>query len=382
MISLTRQDIVQTAKYLVVKVGTNVLTTRDGLLNRERIHGLINQICAIRERGVNVVLVSSGAVGAGMGRLGLDARPKFKPELQAVAAIGQSKLIQNYEEELAGHGVLAAQLLLTAGDLANRTRYLNVSNTFYSILKYGALPIVNENDAVSSAELSLTFGDNDRLASLVANLFPESLLILLTDVDGLYDGDPALPESRLVHTVDRWTPDLMEMVAEKKSGRSKGGMSSKLKAAKLVTSSGGAMIIANGDDPDVLTKIYSCEEVGTLFYPSGVMSARKRWMHNAKPCGTIVVDAGAAAAIENKGRSLLPIGAIRALGNFRKGDVVEIVDMENRVVAHGLTNYASEDAQKICGKRFDEIAATLQNADSIYEEIVHRNNIQLAEDPN
>ena len=251
MISLSRQEIVQTTRHLIVKVGTNVLTTRDGLLNRDRIRSLVAEICAIRERGVEVILVSSGAVGAGMGRLGLAKRPKSHPELQAVAAVGQGTLIQFYEQELDARGVLAAQVLLTADDLARRDRYLNACNTFKSLLKFGALPIVNENDAVSTAELDSTFGDNDRLASLVANIFPESLLILLTDVDGLYDGDPSLPESKLVSVVDRWTPDLMRMVAEKRSSRSKGGMSSKLRAAQTVTSAGGCMMIANGDDPEI-----------------------------------------------------------------------------------------------------------------------------------
>ena len=378
MISLSRQEIVQTSRYLVVKVGTNVLTTRDGLLNGERIHRLVEEICEIRKRGVYVTLVSSGAVGAGMGRLGLDKRPKFNPDLQAVAAIGQSALIQNYEEEFATKGVLAAQILLTAGDLANRARYLNARNTFNSLFNFGALPVVNENDAISSAELNLTFGDNDRLASLVANLFPESLLILLTDVDGLFDGDPALPESKLVHVVDDWSPALMDMVAEKKSSRSKGGMSSKLKAAQTVTSAGGTMIIANGDDPNILTKIYNYEEVGTVFFPSSRLSARKRWFRFASPCGTLVVDSGAASAIETHGKSLLPIGVVRSLGVYRKGDVVEIVDVNNRELARGLTNYSSQEAQLICGKRSSELPKALGRNQDIYEEIVHRDNFQLA----
>lgn len=379
MISLSRREIVQNAKYLVVKVGTNVLTTRDGLLNNERIRSLATELCAIRKRDVRVTLVSSGAVGAGMGRLKLEKRPKFNPDLQAVAAIGQSALIQTYEEEFAKRGVLAAQVLLTAGDLANRTRYLNASNTFYSIFRFGALPIVNENDAISSADVALTFGDNDRLASLVANLFPESLLILLTDVDGLYDGDPALPDSRLIHTVGDWTPELMEMVAEKKSSRSKGGMSSKLRAARSVMGAGGSLIIANGDDPEILTKIYRGDEVGTVFYPSRKLSARKRWLRFANPCGTLVVDSGAADAIERQGKSLLPIGVVKTLGVFRKGDVVQIVDENNRELARGLSNYSSQDARLVCRKRSSELAKALGRKRDIYEEIVHRDNFQLAE---
>ncbi len=376
MISLSRQEIVQTTRHLVVKVGTNVLTTADGHLNRERIQHLVAEICAIRERGVSVVLVSSGAVGAGMGRLGLTKRPKSHPELQAVAAIGQGTLIQFYEQEFEAKGVLASQVLLTADDLSRRDRYLNACNTFNALFRFGAIPIVNENDAVSTAELSSTFGDNDRLASLVANLFPESLLILLTDVDGLFDGDPALPESKLVSVVDRWTPDLMRMVAEKRSGRSKGGMSSKLRAAQAVTSSGGATIVANGDDGEILSKIYSGQEVGTVFFPKGRLRARKRWVRFAPiPAGTLVVDAGAANALEKQGKSLLPIGVLNCFGPFKKGDVVSIVDASNREIARGLTNYNFREVSLIRGRQTTEIATLLGNRP--YDEIVHRDNIQI-----
>ena len=375
MISLSRQEIVQTTRHLIVKVGTNVLTTRDGLLNRDRIRSLVAEICAIRERGVEVILVSSGAVGAGMRRLGLSKRPKSHPELQAVAAVGQGTLIQFYEQELDARGVLAAQVLLTADDLARRDRYLNACNTFKSLLKFGALPIVNENDAVSTAELDSTFGDNDRLASLVANIFPESLLILLTDVDGLYDGDPSLPESKLVSVVDRWTPDLMRMVAEKRSSRSKGGMSSKLRAAQTVTSAGGCMMIANGDDPEILTKIYTGEEYGTVFFPRRRLSARKRWVRFAPvPSGSLVVDDGAAKALEQQGKSLLPIGVLNCFGRFKKGDVVSIVDRENREIARGLANYGHKEVAMIRGRRASEIADILGFCP--YDEIVHRDNIQ------
>ncbi len=378
MISLSRQEIVQTTKYVVVKVGTNVLTTRDGLLNRERIRLLVQEICAIRRRGIQVVLVSSGAVGAGMGRLGLSKRPKWSSDLQAVAAIGQGALIQCYEQELDVNGALAAQVLLTAGDLSSRSRYLNACNTFYSLFHFGALPIVNENDVVSSSELSLTFGDNDRLASLVANLFPESLLILLTDVDGLYDGDPALPGSKLVPVVDVWTPQLMQMVAEKRSSRSKGGMSSKLRAAQTVTSVGGSMIIANGDDPNVLTKIFNAEECGTVFFPTRRLPAKERWFRFAsQPKGVLVVDDGAVEALEKQGKSLLPIGVLNVLGSFKKGDVVSIVDRENREIARGLVNYSSKEATLIFKKRSSEIPEALGAEDLPYAELVHRNNIQL-----
>lgn len=377
MVALDRKQIVQNARNLVVKVGTNVLTTDDGRLNTERVRRLVGELCAIHARGVNTTLVSSGAIGAGMGRVGLSERPKFSPTLQALAAIGQGALIQNYEDEFSKRGVVAAQILLTASDLSSRERYLNIRNTFYTLFNFGAVPIVNENDAVSSAELSLTFGDNDRLAALVSCLFPEPLTILLTDVDGLYDGDPALPDSKLVSSVDKWSPSLMEMVAEKKSGRSKGGMSSKLKAARTVTSVGGTLIVANGDDPDILAKIFAGADVGTLFYPSKRLAARKRWFRQAPSCGSLFVDAGAARALLRQGKSLLPIGVVRTQGVFRKGNVVTIVDLDGRELGRGLTNYSSQDANLICGKRSNELAEALGSDRDVYEEIVHRDNFQI-----
>ena len=375
----SRKEIIEKTKLLVVKVGTNVLTTKEGYLNVERINSLAKDLCDIRSRGVQVVLVSSGAVGAGMARLNLAERPRDLADLQAVAAIGQGALIQAYEEALVDSRLIAAQILLTADDFTERRRYLTLRNTFASLLNLGALPIVNENDAVSSAELSLTFGDNDRLAALVASLFPEALLILLTDVDGLYDGDPELPDSKIVKCVQEWSPDLMEMVAEKKSRRSKGGMASKLKAAQIVGRAGGAMIIANGSDPAILRKIYNYEEVGTLFLPNKSLPARKRWFQHAAPCGALVVDSGAARAVKELGKSLLPIGVVRSLGVFKKGDVVEIIDENNNEIARGLTNYSSEDARRICRKKSSEIADALDHEGPFYEVIVHRNNLQLAQ---
>lgn len=381
MIQFQRRQIIHKSKHLIVKVGTNVLTADNGLLNRERIRYLVEELCAIRAKGVNVTLVSSGAVGAGMGRLGLSERPKFHPQLQATAAIGQGALIQCYEEELNSRNVLAAQVLLTAEDLSERERYINICNTFNALLNYGALPIVNENDTVSSAELCMSFGDNDRLAALVANLFPEPLLVLLTDVDGLFNGDPSLPESKLITNVEHWSPDLMGMVAEKKSTRSKGGMSSKLKAAQIVTYSGGSMIIANGDDPHILSKIYANEDCGTFFFPQGKLSARKRWFSFTKaPAGILVVDDGAAKVIEQGGKSLLPVGVLRCIGNFHKGDVVSIVNQTNREIARGLSNYAFEEVEQICGKTSHKIEHSFGRELFPYEEIVHRNNIQLMDE--
>lgn len=374
MISLSRQEIVQTAQTVVVKVGTNVLTAADGRLNSSRIGALADELVALRQGGKRVILVSSGAVGAGVGLLRLEQRPSDRPKLQAVAAIGQSKLMQTYEEALAAHGLYPAQVLLTSGDLIHRQRYLNVRNTFLSLLDYGVLPVVNENDTVSTDEL--TFGDNDRLASLIANLFLEPLLILLTDVDGLYDGDPALSGSRLISTVDAWSPSLMSMVAEKRSVRSKGGMSSKLIAARTVTSSGGVVMIANGDDPRILTKIFAAEDVGTVFFPSRRIPARKRWLgYAAAPKGTITIDAGAAEALLDRGKSLLPAGVVAVAGRFGHGDIVAVRVRDGDEIARGLVNYTSDEVGKILGLHCGEIKDVL--GDCPYEEVIHRDNIQI-----
>lgn len=378
MISISRLEVVQTSRIIVVKVGTNVLTTANGLLKLERIRKLAQDLSVLIRKGRKVILVSSGAVGAGIGELGLRERPSEHRQLQAIAAIGQTKLMQAYEDALAPYHVLPGQVLLTADDLAHRQQYLNIRNTFSSLLDYKALPIVNENDTVSVDELHSTFGDNDRLAALVANLFAEPLLILLTDVDGLYTGDPALSDSKLIPVVDRWSANLMEMVAEKRSTRSKGGMSSKLTAAKMVTSSGGSVIIANGDDEEVLKKIVSGQETGTVFFPSRSTLARKRWIGYAVlPKGTLIVDDGAANVLVNKGKSLLPVGVLSVSGKFDKGDIVSIVNTSGKEIARGLSNYSLRDVAALCGKKTKDIPGILGYQP--YEEIIHRDNIQIIE---
>jgi len=374
-----RQKILKSSKIVVVKVGTNVLTHDSGLLDLERMGRLTQDILSVMALGKKVILVSSGAVGAGMGQLGLKERPTENPKLQAVAAIGQGKLMNAYEQLLGPSGVTPAQVLLTADDLSNRKRYLNTHNTLRSILDYGAIPVINENDTVSVKELHSTFGDNDRLASLVANLFERPLLILLTDVDGLYDGDPALPESKRIPLVEKWSPSLMQTVVEKKSKKSKGGMSSKLKAAKMTTCSGGNVIIANGETTGILTRLFHGEELGTLFVGGqGGISARKRWIGFAgQTKGHIIVDDGAAVALHSSRKSLLPIGVIDCNGSFHKGDLVSILDKKGNEIARGLSNYAVKDVLLIRGKKSKDIRSILDRCP--YEEIIHSDNIQLTD---
>ncbi|MEX2027613.1 MAG: glutamate 5-kinase, partial [Pirellulaceae bacterium] len=289
-----REEIVQAAHTVVVKVGTRVLTLPDGTLNHERIDSLAEELHRIagargqeprtgnqepEARSRRVVLVSSGAVGAGISKLGLKGRPADLARLQAVAAVGQTHLIQAYERTFAKHGRHAAQVLLTAEDVDDRTRYLNVRNTLVSILELGAIPIINENDTVSVEELMTTFGDNDRLAALVTNLIRAPLLIVLSDIEGLYDGDPSNEKSKLVSTVEKIDEKVLSYVRDKKTGLSKGGMASKLEAARIVTHAGENMIIAGGRQKDVLTRLMAGEPLGTLFRAQGKgISHFKRWL--------------------------------------------------------------------------------------------------------
>jgi glutamate 5-kinase len=379
MRSLLRDEILKTSDVIVVKVGTNVLTHAAGLLNEERIAQLTNDLCKMIAEKKRIVLVSSGAVGAGMGQLGLTERPTELSHLQAVAAIGQGKLIETYERFLSKHNILSAQILLTADDLSSRKRYLNARHTIRTLLDFGTLPIINENDTVSVDGLHTTFGDNDRLASLVANLFETPLLILLTDVEGLFDRDPSDPAAKLIPIIDCWSPDLMKMVAEKHSKRSKGGMSSKLKAAKMITSSGGNVIIANGDRSETLHEIFAAQEVGTVFLmQNNHLAARKRWLGFAvRAEGRLILDDGAIEAVIQHGKSLLPIGVLDADGSFEKGEIVSLVNQQGREIARGLTNYGLRDVLLIRGKRTSELAKILEHTG--YTEVVHRDNLQTVD---
>jgi len=376
MTDLLRQEIAATATTIVVKVGTRVLTRENGRLNEDRIAQLAEELHHVMASGRKVVLVSSGAVGAGMGRLGLRERPADVAHLQAVAAVGQSALVEAYDRSLRAFGRHAAQILLTADDLDRRASYLNARNTILTLMtEYGALPIINENDTTSVEELQTTFGDNDRLAAIVTNLIRAPLLVLLSDVDGLYSGDPQDPASTVIPTVQRLDSSVFDVVKDRATGLSKGGMASKLRAAKQATSAGENVIIGSGRSPGVLAKIVAGEPVGTLILARGQsVAARKRWIgFTAQPRGQLVLDAGARRAIEHQGRSLLAIGIVKAIGRFNKGDVVALCDMSGEEFARGLTNYSSEEVLRIRGLKTDEIADALGHCP--HEEVIHRNNM-------
>jgi len=378
MADLLRQEIAALATTIVVKVGTRVVTRDHGRLNEERIAQLAEELHQVIAAGRRVALVSSGAVGAGMGRLGLTSRPADVAHLQAVAAVGQSLLVEAYERSLRAFGHHAAQILLTAGDMDRRKSYLNARNTILTLMgEYGAVPIINENDTVSVEELETTFGDNDRLAAIVTNLIQAPLLVLLSDVEGLYDGDPSNPQSKLIATIDRIDRSIFDLVQDRVTGLSKGGMASKLRAAQQAVASGENVIITSGRNPGALKKIIDGEPVGTLILAEGhSVAARKRWIgYTAKPRGHLTLDAGACRAIEHEGRSLLAIGVLKAVGRFQKGDVVALCGPNGAEFARGLTNYSSDEILRIRGLRTTEIASSLGHCP--HEEVVHRNNLVL-----
>lgn len=378
MTDLLRQEIATAAHTLVVKVGTRVLTTDQGVLDEGQINRLGQQLAQLADSGRRVVLVSSGAVGAGMSQLKLKSRPSDVARLQAVAAVGQAKLIERYDQALRPHGRHAAQVLLTADDLNDRARYLNIRNTLHCVLDLGAIPIINENDTVAVEELLTTFGDNDRLAARVTNLLRAPLLVILSDVAGLYDGSPELPESKLISVVRRLDDATLGLARDKKTGHSKGGMSSKLEAARLVTSSGENVIIASGRQENVLLRIMEGEDIGTLFLPQGkTVTPRKRWIgFSVEPRGEITIDDGAAVAIATHGGSLLPIGIRQVSGTFGKGDIVRVCNSQHQEVARGLTNYTAAEIERIQGKRSDQIAEILGHRP--YDEVIHRDNLTVS----
>ncbi len=377
MTDILRQEIAVTAEMIVVKVGTRVLTHPDGRLDEQRIAQLAEEINEIYESGRRVVLVSSGAVGAGMSLLGLTQRPTDLARLQAVAAIGQTNLIQTYDRTFRRYGRHAAQVLLTAEDIQHRTRYLNVRNTLFSLLDFGAVPIINENDTVAVDELRTTFGDNDHLAALVTNLLRAPLLVILSDVEGLFDGNPADPNSKVIATVDVLNDAIRGLVCERTSTLSKGGMSSKLEAARMVTAAGENAIIASGHERGTLRRIMAGELIGTLLIAEGkTVTPRKRWIgFSARPRGRILVDDGAARAIGRDGRSMLAIGIQVIEGDFQKGDAISICDPQGVELARGLTNYHSDEILLIKGLRSTRIAEVLGQCP--YEEVVHRNNMTV-----
>lgn len=369
----------QPLKYrrVVAKFGTNVLTAGTARLNLEVMSALVGQVARLHQRGAEVIVVTSGAIAAGRHRLGLKADRKEVPYRQVLAAVGQTDLMEAYQELFAWHDMTIAQTLLTRRDLADRQGYLNARNTLLAMLELRVTPIINENDVVAVDEIEgAKIGDNDNLSALVANLVDADLLVLLTDQNGLYTADPRLDSSaKLIERVDAIDAKIEALAAGSSSGAGIGGMATKLQAARLATGGGTDLVIAAGAEPEVLERLASGEPVGTLF-PSTVdrMESRKRWMlAGLSVKGTVVVDAGAAKVLRSDKKSLLPAGVQDVKGRFARGDAVDVVDPEGHRVACGIANYDSDEILRIRGVRSDRIEEVLGH--NYGGEIVHRDNM-------
>ena len=360
------------ARRVVVKVGSALLTDPATGLARERIRVWCEEIHRLMN-GRQLLLVSSGAVAEGTARLGLKSRPATVHGLQAAAAVGQMGLVQAYEQAFSAHGRHTAMVLLTHDDLADRQRYLNARATLNTLLDLGVIPVINENDTVATDEIR--FGDNDTLAALVTNLLQADLLIILTDTDGLYEQDPRLGMAPLVRWADAADHRLDGMVGEGAGALGRGGMVTKLKAARIAARSGAGTVIAGGRNPGVLGRILAGEDVGTLLSASILpLDARKRWIAGQlRPKGELVLDEGAARAVLSRGVSLLPVGVTAVRGHFSRGDVVRCVDGGGRLVGQGLVNYSSDEAARLAGAASSEIGERLGYR--LEPELVHRDNL-------
>jgi len=360
---------------LVVKVGTGLVTEPGAGASPTRIGALARDIAAVRE-GRRIVLVTSGAIATGMARLRLTERPRSIPEKQAAAAVGQSALMERYEAAFAQHGVHVGQVLLTAQDISDRARYLNAKNTLLALLRFGVIPIVNENDTVAVEEIKV--GDNDNLSALVASLIDADLLVLLTDVDGLYSADPTVDAgARKLERVEAITDEITKLARHRADGVSVGGMATKLQAARKAAASGVPMVIASGREPGVLARILAGESVGTYFAPrTERLAARKRWIAFAvPPQGRLTVDAGALAALTRHKKSLLPAGVVEVEGDFTSGEVVAVHGAGGREFARGVVNFDAEELRKIRGARTNEIEARLGYKS--FDEVIHRDNLVI-----
>ncbi len=366
-------------KRIIVKLGTNLITGGTDRLDIDAMTDLVNQIATLRKKKIEVILVSSGAITAGRQKLSMDRERRDIPFRQVLAAVGQNHMMHTYETLFAEHGITIAQTLLTKTDLSDRQGYLNARNTLMALIDLGVLPIVNENDVVAIDEIAeLKFGDNDNLSAMVANLVDADLLLLLSDVAGLYTADPAVdPEAKLIGEVKAITPEIEKMAGKARNRRATGGMGTKIEAAKMATSCGTSVIIAYGHEPDVLERVISGKKIGTLFNAtSSKMESRKRWMLSGLSLkGGVTIDNGAVVALTQQTKSLLPAGVVEVSGKFKRGDIVNILNANGTRVACGISNYSAQDIAKIKGQNSEAITDILG-----YEYgtvVVHRNNLAV-----
>ncbi|WP_346838828.1 glutamate 5-kinase [Microbulbifer sp. SAOS-129_SWC] len=370
-----RQQLAASRRW-VIKIGSALLTDNGRGVNRAAIFNWVEQIAALRSRGIEVLLVSSGAVAAGMDRLGWRRRPESVHQLQAAAAVGQSHLVQVYEHAFGQFDCRTAQILLDHDDLSNRTRYLNARSTLRTLLSLGAMPIINENDTVVTDEIR--FGDNDSLAALVANLVEADALLILTDADGLFTQDPRdNPDAELISEGAATDPALLAMAGGSRSGLGRGGMSTKVRAAQLAARSGASTVIAGGAQREVIERVCRGEPLGTLLLPDAdPLTARKRWLAGQLQVrGALVLDAGAEAALRSAGKSLLAVGVTAVEGRFRRGELVSCRNAAGDEIARGLVNYDSTEAARILGRPSEKFVELLGYRDD--DELIHRDNLIL-----
>ena len=370
-----RSEIIK-ARRIIVKIGSALLTGGGRGLDKTAIAGWVAQIAELCKQDREVVLVSSGSVAEGMSRLGWKTRPDTLPELQAAASVGQMGLVQTYETLFRFHGLHTAQVLLTHDDLSRRDRYLNSRSTLLTLLKLGVVLVINENDTVATEEIR--FGDNDTLGALVANSLEADVLVILTDQSGLFERDPSLdPTAKLIHEASINDPALSEMVGESRSGLGRGGMVTKLRAARLAARSGAATVIVGGKEHQVLTRVIAGELLGTFLVPdTDPLTARKRWLAGQlKLKGSLVLDDGAVRVLQQSGRSLLPVGVVSLTGEFERGDLVACLDPQGREVARGLVNYGSDETRLIMRQPSAKIEQLLGYVDE--PELIHRDNLVL-----
>lgn len=373
--SVLQNQILARTRRLVIKVGSAVMTTANGL-NQEFIRELTDNIAHLLNDGLEVVIVSSGAIAAGFKKIGLPAKPIAIPQKQAVAAIGQSTLMQNYEQAFERHGLQVAQVLLTRNDLANRRRYLNARNTLFTLLNWQVIPIINENDTVVVEEIQ--FGDNDNLSALISSLVQADLLIILTDIDGLYDQDPRQhADARRLTLVEKIDARLERAASRQPGVIGSGGMFSKIQAAKKAASVGIPTIIAHGLKPKIIERIFAGEEEGTLFLSHATkLRSRQYWLaYTTNPAGDIVVDNGARQVLRYQGKSLLPAGIVGINGRFSAGAAVRLIDTAGEVIGIGLSNYSANDLACIKGLKTCNIQQSLGYKG--YDEVVHRDNMVI-----
>lgn len=364
---------------VVAKFGTNLLTGGTDRLDLEVMASLVGQIAQLHRQGQEVIVVSSGAIAAGRQKLGLVKERKDIPFKQVLASVGQSRLMHAYEQLFGWHDITVAQALLTRADLSDRAGYLNARNTLLALLELGVVCIVNENDVVAIDEIEgVTFGDNDNLSAMVCNLVDADLLVLLTDIGGLYSADPHRdPNAHLISRVDKIDAEIERIAGNAFSNRGTGGMVTKIEAAKLATASGATVVIANGKEPNVLTRIVDGEVVGTLFSPRvSKLESKKRWILSGLASkGKLIIDTGAVKAVKEQNKSLLPAGVVAVEGSFQRGDTVDIYDRGGNHIGCGIVNYSSADTSIIKGAHSDKVFSLLG-----YEygaEVIHRNNMVI-----